>query len=139
TGSNASGYSAALPDQVMTITYTAGSAPRSLLWTGTAGQDLGSALNWNDVTHGLDPATLAPGSTDSVEFGTGAGRLTGSGTAATATFDGNGAWQLAAKGTLASLGTIGIGVTSASSVSVTDGAELSGSGALTVGRGASGF
>ena len=46
--------------------------PDSYVWTANAGGDWGSAANWDDVTTGANPATIAPGVNDSVTINGGA-------------------------------------------------------------------
>jgi hypothetical protein len=93
-GSNSSGYLGALPEEVITVTGSVVAVPRTLIWTGASDTNFANALNWNDTTSGLDPATLAPTKLDTAEFNNGGDIITGTGTAATLSFDGGGTWQL---------------------------------------------
>ena len=52
---------------------------RELDWTGASDTSFNNALNWNDITEGLDPASAPPGSADFASL-TNAGSVTGDAT-----------------------------------------------------------
>ncbi len=74
---------------------------RELDWTGAGGNAFGNALNWNDVTNGLNPAASAPGITDLASL-TNAGSVTGGATVYQLSFTGTNTMT----GTLAALNSL---------------------------------
>ena len=76
---------------------------RSLNWTGAAGGDSGSASNWSDLTTPANPATTAPGASDSALFAGGPTTVTGTLAAGILDFSGNALWTLSGGADLSSL------------------------------------
>jgi T5SS/PEP-CTERM-associated repeat protein len=109
TGSNSSGYSAALHQEVLTVTGVVTAQPRTLIWTGNSSTDFADAGNWNDTTSAKNPATSAPGSADTAQFGGGGGAITGTGVASALAFGGNGTWNLASGAVLTAVGSVTVG------------------------------
>ena len=99
---------------------------RSLSWIGGTGTLLTTAANWNDITNGQDPASLAPASTDSVSLSTGGGSIGGTGSVAALAFGGPAQWLLGSDATLTATGTAGvtIGQTGGGELSLTSGATV---------------
>lgn len=66
---------------------------RSFVWLSIGGGAWSLGSNWNDLTDGVDPSSLAPGASDSVMVGGPSGNamqtITGPGMAAAALFTGN--------------------------------------------------
>ena len=98
--------------------------PRTLVWTGASDTNFANALNWDDVTSGLDPATGAPTAIDTAEFINGSGVITGTGTAATLLFDSGGAWQLAAGAMLTAADTVTVGANQSTVLLIDQGSSL---------------
>jgi T5SS/PEP-CTERM-associated repeat protein len=103
-------------------------AGRTLVWTGSDGTDFASAASWNDTTSELDPATLAPGTFDTVEFNSNAGAITGTGTVAGMAFDDDSSWLMTSDAALTVTGSITVGGSKAASLLINGGASLSSSG-----------
>ena len=93
---------------------TGAQSPRTLSWVGASGASFATAAAWDDLTDLLNPAQSAPNATDTAEFVTSGGTMTGSGTASALEFGGNASWN------------------------VTSGASLSAAAAVTVGEGGTG-
>jgi collagen type I/II/III/V/XI/XXIV/XXVII alpha len=80
-----------------------------LAWTGAAKTtDLSNATNWNDLSGVPDPAPVAPGPFDTVQFSSGGGTLTNAMTVSAAVFTGFNMWTL---GSAAAVEAFGNGVT----------------------------
>ena len=119
----------------ITITGTA-NPPRTLNWTGASGTAFGTAANWDDLTKGLNPATTAPATTDTVEFNSSGGGISGTGSVASIIVGsvGNGVMNISAGATIVS-GSLDAGVIAAASaqIGVTGaGTDLSITGGATV-------
>ena len=119
----------------ITITGTA-NPPRTLNWTGASGTAFGTAANWDDLTKGLNPATTAPATTDTVEFNSSGGGISGTGSVANIIVGsvGNGVMDISAGATIVS-GSLDAGVIAAASaqIGVTGaGTDLSITGGATV-------
>jgi T5SS/PEP-CTERM-associated repeat protein/autotransporter passenger strand-loop-strand repeat protein len=110
------------PDAGSGTLLTLSEAPRTLVWTGSAGTGFSAAANWDDVTNDLDPALSAPGEFDTAEFLTGGGSIGGAGSAAALLFGGLAQWVLGASSTLTAAGSAG--VTVGGLVSLTSGATI---------------
>ena len=87
--------------------------PRHLLLTGAADTNFANPLNWNDATDGINPASIAPASEDTVTLTQQPGPITGTSTVATLLLGGGGDWQLTSAATLSvtslvSVGTVGV-------------------------------
>ncbi len=95
-GTNSSGFSEALPDQVLTVTGTVTAPPRQMLWIGGANTDFSTAGNWLDATDNQNPAALPPNGSDTAIFNSGATGITGSGTVSSLVFAGANAWHVGA-------------------------------------------
>ena len=94
---NASGYTASVADQDLTITGTIlvpAGTPRLFDWTGEQDTNFANAQNWNDISDNLSPALTPPGALDTAEFAGGGGVVTGVGTVAVLEFGGSGTWVL---------------------------------------------
>jgi T5SS/PEP-CTERM-associated repeat protein len=122
TGSNSSGYSGTLAPEELTVIGTVVSASRDLVWTGAAGTDFGTAANWDDTTHGLDPALSGPTAIDTADFSGIGGGITGAGSVAALSFHGGGAWHVASGATVAATGSVVVGSNTAG-VLLIDGAS----------------
>ena len=73
---------------VLGFTTTGGVVtPVIFAWTGASDGNFANALNWDDVTDGLDPASRPPGATD-LALITNGGTITGTGTVAQLNFAG---------------------------------------------------
>jgi T5SS/PEP-CTERM-associated repeat protein len=135
-GTNASGYTGAIASDIVTVTGTVIAPARTLVWTGRANTNFANAANWNDTTSGLDPASVAPDATDTVEFDSFGGAISNTGTVATINVggDGSGALQLN-NGVTLTAGSLDVGVaaTAVGQIGLTGlGTELSITGAATV-------
>ena len=101
---------------------------RTFDWTGASNSDFGNALNWDDVTDGINPAATPPGATD-LAFVNNGGAITGTGTVSALSFSGTNtvAGSLAAINSLTDSGGIlsVSGALIAASMSVASGAILS--------------
>jgi T5SS/PEP-CTERM-associated repeat protein len=131
TGSNASGFSAALPREVLTVTGTVVPGARTLVWTGGGNTDFANPLNWNDTTSGTNPALKAPNAIDTALFGSGGGGITGSGVASALSFAGNGTWNLETGTTLTTTGSLTVGSTLPGDLVINAGATIVGTGTAT--------
>jgi hypothetical protein len=131
TGSNASGFSAALPREVLTVTGTVVPGARTLVWTGGSNTDFANSLNWNDTTSGTNPALKAPNATDTALFGSGGGGITGTGVASALTFAGNGTWNLETATTLTTTGSLTVGSALPGDLLINAGASIVGTGTAT--------
>ena len=63
------------------------SAPPTFDWTGASNSDFGNALNWDDVTDGINPSATPPGAADLAVVNN-SGTITGTGTVAALSFTG---------------------------------------------------
>ena len=127
TDTNSSGYTAALPNQTLTVTLdVVGVPPRSIVWTGRQDTNFANAANWDDLTHSLDPAFSAPGYADSVAFTGSGGAISGTGTVTTLRFDGTGVWTTASGTVLTAVGQVLIADAAGdtTSLSIENGATL---------------
>jgi T5SS/PEP-CTERM-associated repeat protein len=86
---------------------------RILSWTGSASTAFGATANWNDLSDALNPAQTAPNATDTVQFNSSNGAVTGTGTVAVldVASTGSGALQLSNGATILA-GTFDAGITS---------------------------
>ena len=104
------------------------STSRVFDWTGASNSDFGNALNWDDVTEGINPAATPPGAADLAVVNNG-GTITGTGTVSAFSFTGTNAvaGSLTAINSLAdNSGVLSVsGALTAASMTVTSGATLS--------------
>jgi T5SS/PEP-CTERM-associated repeat protein len=115
-------------DKTTSVIATAIKIPRTLVWTGASDTNLANAANWDDTTDGLDPATWAPNVTDTAEFGSISGAITGTSSVAALSFSGGGAWNLTSGAELTTPGNVTVGVTQAVALLINDGASIIGTG-----------
>ena len=73
-------------DEVMVV------PPPQFAWTGAQNTNFADAPNWNDVTDGLNPATMPPGATDIAQFTSNGGTISGTGSVAQLQFGGTSPW-----------------------------------------------
>ena len=95
------------------------------VWTGASNTDLASAANWNNVTDSENPAPAPPSPTDTAEFLSSGGVLTGSETIGIAQFGSGGLWSFGAGASLTADGSIVVGN---GAVTVNGGATLASEG-----------
>jgi T5SS/PEP-CTERM-associated repeat protein len=127
-GSNSSGYVGALPAEILTVTGTVVAGPRALVWTGAGSTDFADPFNWNDTTSALDPAISAPKVADTATFSGDGGVITGTGSAASLSFGGGGAWHLGSGAALTTPGGVTVGTTEAAQLLINGAAGLVGTG-----------
>ncbi len=104
------------------------STPRTFDWTGATNSDFGNALNWDDVTDGINPAATPPGAADLAVVNN-SGTITGTGTVSALSFTGTNtvAGSLTAVSSLTDNGGVlsVSGALTAASMNVASGAMLS--------------
>ncbi len=98
--------------------------PRTLIWTGAQDTNFGNATDWNDTTTNLNPAPLAPNSSDAAQFLSGGGTITGNGTAATLGFGGSLSWDVASGASLSATSGVTVGAGGAGSLLINGGAQI---------------
>ena len=87
-------------------------AVRVLNWTGNSGTSLINPNDWNDATDALNPATFAPGTSDTANFLSGGGaNFSGTLSVNNANFSGGALWSLANGVTVAAANVLTIGQT----------------------------
>jgi T5SS/PEP-CTERM-associated repeat protein/uncharacterized repeat protein (TIGR03803 family) len=116
---------------VFELSNTGFQVGRTLVWSGASGTDFANPLNWDDTTSGLNPSALAPTAIDTVEFN-GGGAVTGSGTVATVSFGGDGAWHLGSAADLTVLAGMTVGTSQPNVVLIDQGTSLIETGAATI-------
>jgi collagen type I alpha len=113
-------------------------AARTLSWTGAKDGDFTDAANWNDVTDGLNPATVAPQATDTAQFIAGGGTITGSGAVSTLTFGGAASWTLDAGAAFTPTAGVDIGASGGGGLMLSGGAAVASQGTVDVVSGTGG-
>ncbi len=113
-------------------------AARTLSWTGAKDGDFTDAANWNDVTDGLNPATVAPQATDTALFIAGGGTITGSGAVSTLTFGGAASWTLDAGAAFTPTAGVDIGASGGGGLMLSGGAAVASQGTVDVVSGTGG-
>ena len=132
-GTNTSPYLGTLTPEIVTVTGSVGPTPgRTMVWTGTSSTSFATAGNWDDTTDSLNPAATAPGASDTLQFASSGGVITGTGTAAAILFGGNGAWNLTNNANLITLGSVTVGASSFSALSIDQRATLISAGGATI-------
>jgi collagen type I alpha len=69
-------------------------AGRTLVWTGATDNNFANALDWNDTTDGIDPASEAPNPADTTQFINSGGSITGISVVGSLVFGGGNGWTL---------------------------------------------